>query len=235
MEKVTLKASPRQEKVCKVRRQGFIPGVLYGRQVKPVSLQVPYNVFKKLYEQSGESTIIDLDLAGEKRNVLIKEVQLDPLKSLLNHVDFYVVEMSKEITAEVELKFVGVSKAVKDLSGVLVKNMDKIEVTCLPAVLPKVVEVDISALNTFEDSLTVENLVLAPGVRVKPEAKEIVATVTPPRSEEELAKLEETVEENVEKVEGVKKEEPEAAKEGDTEVEAQAAPEKKDKKEPEKK
>ncbi|MDD3887799.1 MAG: 50S ribosomal protein L25 [Patescibacteria group bacterium] len=207
------------------RKNKMIPAVLYGKNFKPLHIELVYNNFVKVYKEAGESTVLSLDIDGKKENTLIKDLQFDPIKDTVIHIDFLRVDMNQKITANVELKFIGLSKAVKDLEGILVKNINEIEVECLPANLPKEIIVDISSLNTFEDVIKIKDLPLPQDVHTALDQEEVVATVTPPRSEEELESLKEDVEEDVEKVEGVKKEEPEAES---TETEGAATPEKKE-------
>ena len=114
--------------------------------------------------------------------------------------------MTEKMRTKVSLNFIGRSKAVKE-GGVLVKNLEEIEVECLPLDLPHEIKVDISKLKTFDDVIKIEDLAIPPKVKILENKDEIVATVTPPRTEEELKALEEEVEEKVEEVEGVKKEE----------------------------
>ncbi|MBU1167024.1 50S ribosomal protein L25 [Patescibacteria group bacterium] len=229
MDKVSLEAQLRKDKVNKVRQEGFVPAVLYGFKIEePLNLQMDYNAFGKAYEEAGESTIISLAFGKDSKDVLIKAIQKDPIKDTFMHIDFYAINMSEKITAEVEIIYVGTSRAVKDEGGVLVKNFDKVEVEALPADLPKEFTVNISSLKTFEDTITIKDIEISDKVEIKQEGDEIIATVMPPRSEEELAELEEEVEEKVEDVEGVKKEEAEG--EGEEGAEAKEAPteEKKD-------
>jgi large subunit ribosomal protein L25 len=200
---------------------------LYGHDVKkPISLSVNYLEFKKIFDEVGESTMFELVIDGkERKNVLVKDVQYNPVSLNYDHIDLYQVKMTEKITANVELLFEGVSLAVKDAGGVLVKNIDEVEVEALPADLPKEIVVDISSLKTFEDVIKIDDLDIHSKAEILNEKDEIVATVSPPRSEEELKELDEEAEEKVEDVEGVEKEEPE---EEATESEAAAAPEKKD-------
>ena len=115
--------------------------------------------------------------------------------------------MDEEIEAKVELEFVGESPAVKELGGILIKNMDEIEVKCLPGDLPPKIEVDISRIKNFEDYIYVKDLPVSDKVELLADSENVVAMVTEPRSEEELAELETEVKEDVTKVEGVVKEE----------------------------
>ena len=113
--------------------------------------------------------------------------------------------MKEEIETEVELMFVGESEAVKALGGVLVKSISKVEVKCLPADLPSHIDVDISVMKTFEDHITIKDLKIPKGVEINLEPEVIVALVTPPRTEDELSGLDEKVEADVTKVDGVVK------------------------------
>jgi large subunit ribosomal protein L25 len=184
-----------------------MPCILYGNKIDNLTLWVKNKDFKNVYGQAGESTIIKLKLAdGDERNVIIKEVQRDILSNKPVHADFYQVRMDEEIEAEIEFVFIGESPAVKELGGVLVKNMDELSVKCLPGDLPPKIEVDISQLKTFDDYIYIKDLPISDRVEVMADAETVVAMVSPPRSEEELAELENEVKEDVTKVEGVVKE-----------------------------
>jgi large subunit ribosomal protein L25 len=187
---------------------GVIPGVLYGRGIENLMLWFNRREFNKIYRETGESTVFKVKPEnGEERNVIIKEVQRDILNGKPIHVDFYQVRMDEEIEASIPLVFVGESAAVKELSGVLVKNMDEIEVKCLPGDLPKEIKVDISKITNFEDHIYVKDLPISEKVELQVDPENVVAMVAPPRTEEEMAELETEVKEDVSKVEGVVKEE----------------------------
>lgn len=211
MEKVTLAVKQRKElgkKTHKIKREGFVPAVVYGKGIESCNLWV-YNLdFKKLLARSGESVIIDLDIKNkENRSVLIHEIQRDPVSDKNIHVDFFQVRMDEKITTEVEVVLTGESPAVKEQGGVLVKNLDKVSVECLPGDLPSMLLGDISKIKTFEDHLCVKDLNIPKGVDVDADMETVVASVAPPRTEEELSGLEKKVEADVTKVEGVVKEE----------------------------
>lgn len=232
MEKLELKAKVRTvfgKKVKSLRKNGQIPAILYGHELKK-SLPLVINQldFQKLYKAVGESMIFNLVIDDkEKKKVLIKNIQFDPITLKCNHIDFYQVKMSEKITAKVNLVYEGESPAVKEKGGVLVKNFDTIEVECLPADLPKEIKVNTSVLKTFDDVIKISDLNIPSKVKVLADVNEVVATVSPPRSEEELKALEEEVTEKVEEIKGVKKEEPKLEA---TEQEAEATPEKKEEK-----
>jgi large subunit ribosomal protein L25 len=220
---LTLKVKTREKE--KKRREaplGAIPGILYGRGIDNLMLWVDRKEFNRIWEEAGESTIFKIKLEdGEERNVLIKEVQRDILSGKPIHIDFYQVRMDEKIEAMVELEFVGESPAVKNLGGVLVKNMDEIEVRCLPGDLPSKIEVNTSRLKSFDDYIYVKDLPVSDKVELLVDSENVVAMVSKPRSEEELAELETEVKEDVTKVEGVVKEEKSAKEEKSGEEEEQ--------------
>ncbi len=211
MDKVILEAKTRSErgrKVNKGRKEGLVPAVVYGNKVDSLGLWVSALDLKRLLKKSGESTIIDLKIDGkDDRNVLIHEIQKNGLTDNFMHIDFFQVRMDKEIETEVELVFIGEAPAVKEQGGILVKSIDKVEVKCLPADLPSHIDVDISVINAFDKHITINDLKIPAKVKIKADLETVVALVTPPRSEEDLAELEEKVEADVTKVEGVVKEE----------------------------
>src|SRR4030065_1787452 len=137
MEKIKLEAKKRLErgkKTKKGRSVGMIPAVVYGKGVDSESLWVKNLDFKRLVKKAGESTLINLDIDGkDNRNVIIYETQKDPVSGAYAHIDFFQVKMDEKIETEVELVFIGESSVVKESGGVLVKNLDKVEVECLPA------------------------------------------------------------------------------------------------------
>lgn len=199
-----------------------IPAVLYGKNINNLSLWVGEKEFQKIYSQAGESTLLKvaIDAKGE-RNVIIKEVQKDVLSGNPIHVDFYQVRMDEEIEATVEIDFVGEPPAVKELGGVLVKNIDEVDVKCLPGDLPPKIVVDVNLLKTFDDYIYVKNLKVSDKVELLVDPETVVAMVAPPRSEEELAELDTEVKADVTQVEGVVKEEKPA--EGEESAEAEPA------------
>jgi len=210
------------KKVKSLRKKGIIPAVIYGLKAKSIPLEIDYSKFEKTFKEAGESTVIKLKINDKKarptagqpkadKNVLIYDVSRDPVSDKFIHIDFYEVRMDKPITTEVPLVFEGEAPAVKNLEGVLVKNITEIEVEALPANLPHEIKVDISALKTFDDLIHIKDLKIPDGVKISVNPEEIVALVSPPRSEEELKALEEEVEEKIEEVEKVGEEVPAAS------------------------
>ena len=187
------------------RKQGFVPAVLYGPEVKNISLEINAKEFEKLYNEAGESSLINVVVSKKEYPVLIYGTDLDPLTNSFIHVDFYQPILTEEVEASVEIIFEGESPAVKELGGTLVKEIQEIEVKALPQNLPHEIKVDISNLKTFEDEILVKDLALPANVSVSKNPEDIVAMVAAPEKVEE--ELEKPIEEDVEKVESAEKKE----------------------------
>lgn len=189
------------------RTAGLIPSVLYGHSVEPQIFWVKYLDFSKLYAKAGESSIISLTPdKGKTANVLIQVVQRDPLSSRFTHIDFYQVRMDEKLETNVPLEFIGEAPAVREAGGILVKTLEEVEISCLPKDLPHSITVDIAILKTFDNQIKVRDLPFPTGVEVLTDAETMVALVEAPRTEAEMAALDEKVEADVTKVEGVVKE-----------------------------
>ncbi len=202
MTEYKLTAKKRETKPKELRRQGFIPAVVYGNDFKNESIALDKTNFLKLYKEAGTSNLIDLSIDNNKNiKTLINDVQIDPVKSDIIHVDFFKVNMKEKIHAEIPLKFVGDSKAVIEQEGTLITPKTSIEVECLPSDLIPELEVDISVLDDFEKDIRVSDLPISEGVEVLDDPEEVIAHVEEPRSDEELAALEEEIVEDVEAVE----------------------------------
>jgi large subunit ribosomal protein L25 len=184
---LTLKAKQREflrKKVKKLRAAGVLPAVLYGgAEIKNIELDL--KEFQKVWRDAGESSIIELDLSGQKKNVLIKEIQTDPVKDMPIHVDFYAVRMDKAIKAVVPIDFINESPAVKNLGGSMIKVMHEIEVEALPADLPSKLEIDVSKLAAIGDRFLVSDFKLPESVKISANAGDIVVLVEEPKKEEE--------------------------------------------------
>ncbi|MFZ1654862.1 MAG: 50S ribosomal protein L25 [Candidatus Moraniibacteriota bacterium] len=198
--------------LAKLREDGFIPAVRYGHGQPSMNIAVRLIDFTKLYKAAGESTLVELSTDGQKSvNTLIHDVQVDPLTGRFTHIDFYQVNMNEEIETDVALEFTGESPAVKALGGVLIRNLDEVKVKCLPKNLPHSFVIDLAQLVDFDSQVKVSDIVLPAGVEMLDTLDAIVATVMRPRTDAEMSSLEEKVEMDVTKVEGVVKETPEGA------------------------
>src|SRR3990167_10325782 len=176
------------KKVKTIRAQGVTPAVLYGHGIENVLLSIPTKILEKVYKQAGESTLLDLTVDGKnQRKVIIQDIQYDNVKGNIIHIDLHEVKMTEILTTEIPLKFIGESKAVKELAGVFLANMDHLKVECLPGDLVREIEVDISVLVDFESAIHIKDIKTPKGIEVLDNGDEVVAVATPPRAEEEVA------------------------------------------------
>ncbi len=195
----------------KEKKNDNIPVVLYGGGGENVSLWVDRIAFEKVLDKAGESTLIELTYEkGEKEKndrILIQELQYSPLGGEIIHADLLRVRMDEEIETDVELEFVGESKAVKELGGTFLKNIDSISIKCFPGDLLSKVEVDISSIETFDDYIRVKDLKLSSKIEIQTDPETIIASVSAPRTQEELESLNVEVEADITKIEGMEKKE----------------------------
>lgn len=222
METLTLKAKKREifgKKVRSLKQQGEIPAVFYGKGEENLSLTLNTSEFMKVWKRVGSTGLVKLFIedGNKANNVLIHDVSCDPVLSSVKHVDFYQVRLDEKIMTKVPLSFIGISPAVSDNGGILVKTMQEIEVRALPQDLPHEIEVNIATLKTFEDSIFIKDLKISAAVEILGDSESTVASVAPPRSEEELQSLETAPTETVETV----KAETDEKKEARAEAQAQ--------------
>ena len=168
-----------------------MPAVLYGKGKKAVSLEIDHRDFRRALKEAGETTVVKLKIEGgtekgKEKNVLIYDVEKDPLTERFMHVDLYEVRMDEKMTAFVPLVFVGEAPAAK-AGGTLVKSRQEIEVKALPKDLPREIEINISGLETFEDRIFAKDIKTIEGVEILAAPEEVITLVAPPRKEEEVA------------------------------------------------
>ncbi len=187
----TLKATKRDGavKITDLKDKGEIPAVFYGGKNKTATpVSVSLNEFKKVWRDAGESSTVKLALgAGADLDVLIHDVQTDPLSGSPIHADFLVVDMNKVLQVSVPLEFTGVSQAVKSGLGSLVKVMHEVEIEALPKDLPHSLNVDISKLVDVDSNIFVSDIVLPKGVTMVTKAEEVVAAIAVQKEEKEEA------------------------------------------------
>lgn len=200
-----------------LRKSGYLPAVLYGKNQESILLQIPIKDFHKAFESAGESTLIFINVNGQIFPTIIHDIAKDAVSDDILHADFYKVRLDEKIKAKVAVVFQGESSAVKDFGGIFVRNMNELEIEAFPQDLPHEIIVDISSLKNIGEQILVENLKLDPKLKIIAEAQEIVATVQEPMSEAELEKALEAPTSTVEDVEVIKKEKEEEVPEEGTE------------------
>ena len=189
MNETKLTAESRTEKdglAKKVLLNGYIPAVIYGRGVKNINLKIKKIDFERAFAIAGESNLIDLAINGNPAvKVIVRDFQKNAVKGGITHIDFYQVDMKKKVVIKIPLDFIGISKAVKELGGILVKNMDEIEVQCLPGDLVGKIEVDMSKLDALNDIIRISGLSLPKNISAVNDQSEVVASIVEPRKIEE--------------------------------------------------
>jgi len=194
METLKLEAKIREIKgkqSRQLRLKGVIPAVVYGHGVASRNLSVDYRVFEKTLAKAGESSLIDLAIDGQEPvKVLIQEVQHDPLKGVVTHVDFRQVKMTEKLETDIEFEFTGEAPAVKELGAILVRSMSKITVRCLPQYLVHSIAIDLSPLKAFGNVIKVKNIKPPEGMEFLANPDDVIAVVNEPISEAELKELE---------------------------------------------
>ena len=173
------------KKSLKALRKGKeMPAVFYGPKEEATSIAVETHSFKKIWRNAGESTVIELKGDGISKEALIYDVDVDPVTGEPRHADFYVMEKGKKVEVKVPLEFVGVSPAVKELGGVLVKVLHDIEIAVLPKDLPHHVIVDISPLVNFESKILAKDIIIPESATLVSESDEVIALVNEVKEEE---------------------------------------------------
>ncbi len=164
-----------------------VPAVLYGHGIISQSLKLNRSEVEKIALQAGESNLITLKHDGLESKVIIKETQRSGMNGKLLNVDLFQVNMKDKITTEIPLHFIGESKAVKEKSGSLIKDINAVEIECLPDALVDHIDVDISGLNEYHDEVSLKDLILPKGMKLVHETNRIIVSVIPPRVQEEVA------------------------------------------------
>ncbi len=187
MDKLILSAKTRgTSKVDRsaTRRASLVPGVIYGHDFVARPVAVTQIELERIYRQAGFSTLIDLNIEGEKsETIVIHDIQRHPVTGLPLHVDLYRVKMDEKMTAEVPLVFVGVAPAVKELSAILVQHLDHLKVECLPKDLPHELPVELSSLTAYGSEILVKDLVVPAGVKIEHNLDDVVVVTQEAKAE----------------------------------------------------
>ncbi|GAB2695735.1 50S ribosomal protein L25/general stress protein Ctc [Aliiglaciecola sp. 3_MG-2023] len=150
----------------RLRREDKVPAILYGAGKEPVSLTLAHNKVIQAQEfEAFYSHVLTLDIAGEKVDALVKDMQRHPFKPKVTHIDFLRVDKNKEVTTNIPLHFINEDKAesIKTEGGHAEHHMNDVEVTCLPGVLPEFIEVNLEPVGLGE-TVHLSDLVLPEGV-----------------------------------------------------------------------
>ena len=201
----------------RLRTTGVVPGVLFGKTTGSIPVQIDAKALELIYHRAGRTSVVSVSVdGGRSTSAIIKGIQRNPLTGRALHVDFFAVDLSQEMQADIPLVFVGTSAAVEMEAGILFTSLDHLKVRALPADLPHEISVDLSSLVDMESTIHVRDLAVEGKVTVVNDPDDLVAKVTPPRAEEEIVPV-------VVEGEGEEGAEGEAAAEGEGEGSAETS------------
>ena len=180
MKHPVLEATKREilgKKVKKLRREGILPANVYGKDLASTAVQVEMKAFSDVFEQVGETGLIDLQLDGKTRPVLVKNPQLAyPLRTFL-HVDLFQVNLKEKVKTMVPVVLTGEPLAVTEKLGILLQTQNEVEIEALPEALPENIEVDVAHLAQVDDQVLVSDLKAPEGVEILTDAGQTVAKI----------------------------------------------------------
>lgn len=190
-----LKAEKREiigKKVQQLRNDGKIPAVIYGSEIEPTILTIDYQEFEKVYKKAGGSALVKLKIGEEKDElpILIHSVAHNPVSDKVEHIDFYKIKYGQKLSATVDLEFIGESKVVKEMGGILSTVLKSVEIECLPRHLISKIEVDLSLLKAFGDVIHIKDLSIPENIKITSDQELVVVNVSQPKAEEEVEKEE---------------------------------------------
>lgn len=208
--KFILKAEKRKDekKMNELIKEGFVPAVIYGGKEENQNLKIKKNEFIKIYEEAGGSSLLDL-IIDDKDSIksIVKDVQIDHIKDTIRHIDFFRIDMNVPIEIDIPLEFTGSDKAIKDLGGMVLTNLETINAKCLPGNLIENLEVNLDKLKTLDDTIHIKDLDIPGSIEILDDENALIVSAALPTQEKE----EETVGE-------AKKEESEETKTTDATV-----------------
>jgi len=182
---LTVQKRTSKENLNASRKGGKIPAVFYGRKEKSTPVWVSEADLIRVWKKAGETSIVELKGEANDLQALIHDIDMDPVTDTIRHADFYVIEKDKKLEVQIPINFVGVSSAVKDLGGILVKVRHGLKIEALPKDLPHSVTVDIGTLATFDSQILAKEIQLPVGVVLKDKEDEVIAAIDRPREEKE--------------------------------------------------
>lgn len=196
MNTIPLKATEREilgKKVNQLRRKGIIPGHVFGKRLQTEHVSVKAKDFIKVYKEAGETGLVDLKIGEEKiRPVLIRQVQIDPVRGGVLHIDFYQVNLLEKTTVKVPILLIGEEPEIVHIGeAVVIQPMMEVSVEALPADLPEDIKVDITTLKAIDDAIVVADLPVPAGVTILAEPESVVVKLDTAVTEEMQKLLEE--------------------------------------------
>ncbi|HEV2251310.1 MAG TPA: 50S ribosomal protein L25 [Candidatus Limnocylindria bacterium] len=178
------------KKVGALRREGRLPGVIFGGHADSTPVETDTGIFQKGYRRWGQTTLLSLTgVDGGEVPVLVHGVSREPRTGSLLHVDFVRVSLTEKTHAEVPLHFIGESPAVRTHGGVMVHALGEVRIEAFPQDIPHQIDVDVSKIEQIEDTLYVRDLVVDTSkIEIQNDGDQVVAKAVAPRAEEEVVK-----------------------------------------------
>lgn len=169
-DKITLKLDVREahgKKVARLRREGMVPGVVYGAGFDPISVQSPEVPMTKVFNAAGKHAPVYLSIGSKRKIAMIKDADFDPVKHTLRHVAFHAVKQNEPVEAEVPIRLHGEGESEAEKAGlVILQNLEHVEVKALPMDLPEALEVDITNLAEAGERVTVDDIQVPDNVEI---------------------------------------------------------------------
>jgi large subunit ribosomal protein L25 len=181
MEKYELTAEKREvigKKVKALRRDGYLPAIIYGHGIDPTPVTLNTKDVRQLLREIGANTLITIKLGKGELLTLVRDIQRDVIMQTLLHIDFQAVSLDESIISKVPLVLIGEAPATLDFDAVLMTSLDEVEVEAKAKDLPDLIQVDVAALKEIGDHLMVKDLVVPSEVKVLNDPEEIVVVAT---------------------------------------------------------
>lgn len=167
--------------VNKIRREGYVPAVMYGHGQESIALMAPYVEVAKVYQQVGKHSPVEVQLAGKKHLAMVKRADIEPVKHRLQHIAFYVVKQNEKVQTEVAVHITGEGETPAEKAGlILIKNVDTVQIEALPRALPEFIEIDGTKLVEAGNVITVGDIVAPEGVTILSDLAQQVASAVEP-------------------------------------------------------
>lgn len=206
MEKMLINAEKRTvlgKKVGALRRQGLVPGIIYGHHAEPIAIQMNARELARFLTKVTSSSIVTVSVDGKNHTALIRELQRNYIRNEVIHVDFQEVSLKEKIRTRISISVTGVAPAVKNFGGIVLHEREFIEVEALPTDLPERITIDLSSLENIGDAIRVSGLDLSDAITVFADPEDVIVSISgssvAAEPEEEAAEASESEPEVVEK------------------------------------
>jgi len=197
MEKYVLEAKKREvigKQVKALRREGFLPAVIYGTDIEPMPLTLNTREVRQTLDRIGANTLITLKIGKKEHLALVRDMQREVINRDLLHIDFQAVSLEETITTTVPVMVVGEAPAVKEMNALLVTGLDFLQIEAKAKDLPDTIRVDVSELVEIGDNIQVKDIIISGDVSILDDPEETVIVVAAPT----LMEIEPEVEEGAE-------------------------------------